>query len=1125
MSTTEADTRGMTNEDTALARELNAQVNLWSGEGEGRLQLEKDREATKAYFLQHVNGHMRWFHDGLEEKLGYMFGANLDGPQDTGHEYYDKEVFDQYEDTFIKAAYRRAGAFKFRFITFMGAFSFFNKYGTKTLDGSLYLERFEDRAVVCALALGRGDTKLVNKLIDEIMTGRLVPATPTFSNAGKKNAGMLVSCRLLEVSDSLHSIMVHGADGAAQLSKVGAGVALNITSIRSAGDPVKGVQGAGVGILPWCKIFESVVNAVDQGGKRAGACAVYYSAHGWDVLEFLDSKKVTADEQTRLSSLSLGLVMPDITYRLAAENKAMALFSPYDVEKVYGVPFADISVTEKYEEMAANPNIRKKYIQAQDLFRRIAKVQGESGYPYLLNIDTVNRANPIHGMIKHSNLCVTGDTLLLTDAGYRRADELHREGKPLRVVVDARTEDGAHHKDFEARIVDALPMHKTAENAQVLKVETKQGYSLRATEWHKMYVQRTTGPAHKRTVMIEKIPLADVRVGDRLLVLSGEAPGQQGANRPDEAYIAGVLAGDGTYAPQRDGGHAPRLDLYGPKRQLAASIERSVHAVLVDADTSHHSANATPRFVPAALADRVSLCSAPLGRVLEALGVNRASKLSVPAFVMEGDLETVGAYLSGIVQTDGSVTGSVDAKSCSVEIGSVSEPFLQQLQVLMTRIGVKSQIYPTRGAGTAELPDGKGRTRAYPVQALHSLRVSNRISRERLMRHVHLRAEQAQSFADLTAGQRASSRVPNDLFTAEVTAITADGVEDVYDTTVPGVHSLVFNGIVTGNCTEIVQVSEPSVINDKREYEHVGRDVSCNLASLNVALFMRSPDFGKSIETAMRGLTAVSDMDDCSIIPSLKRGNDLSHAVGLGMMNLAGAVAGDLGVEYDSEEARDFAATFAMMMNFHSIRASKRIAQERGETFFEFDKSQYADGLYFTPFIEGDFTPKTKLVREYFELAGHHVPTSADWKSLAASVQKNGMYHAYRLAIAPTGSISFLSASTASVAPAIAPVESRKENKLGVVYVPAYGLTNDNIKLYKDAYTVGPKALIDMMAVIQPHIDQAISTTLFFPFGTKGNALYKAQRYAWQKGLKSLYYTRIQNTQTENIEGCVSCAV
>jgi ribonucleoside-diphosphate reductase alpha chain len=730
MSNATEPVQGMTNEDTALARELNAQVNLWSTEGEGHLQLDKDREATKAYFLDHVNTHMRWFHDGLEEKLAYMFGENNDGPKHEGHEYYDKAVFDQYEPSFIKAAYKRAYAYKFRFVTFMGAFSFFNKYGTKSLDGKLYLERFEDRTVVVALTLGRGDTRLVNRLIDEIMSGRLVPATPTFSNAGKKNAGMLVSCRLLEVSDSLHSIMVHGADGAAQLSKMGAGVALNITSIRAADDPVKGVQGAGVGILPWCKIFESVVNAVDQGGKRAGACAVYYSAHGWDVLEFLDSKKVTADEQTRLSTLSLGLIVPDITYHLAAENKQMALFSPYDVEKVYGVPFSDINITERYEEMAANPLIRKKYIKARDLFRRIAKVQGESGYPYLLNIDTVNRANPIDGIIKHSNLC-----------------------------------------------------------------------------------------------------------------------------------------------------------------------------------------------------------------------------------------------------------------------------------------------------------------------------------------------------------------------------------------------------------TEIVQVSTPSLVNDDREYEVVGRDVSCNLASLNVALFMRSPDFGKSIETAMLGLTAVSDMDDCSIIPSLKKGNDLSHSVGLGMMNLAGAIAGDLGVEYDSEEARDFASVFTMMMNFHSIRASKRIAQQTGETFFEFEKSAYADGSYFDMYTEQEFTPKTKLVREFFEQHGHHVPTSADWKRLKASVMRNGMYHAYRLAIAPTGSISYLSASTPSVAPAIAPVETRKENKLGVIYVPAYGLRDDNINLYKDAYTVGPKALIDMMAVIQPHIDQAISTTLFYKFGTKGKELYKAQRYAWMKGLKSLYYTRVQNTQSENVEGCVACAV
>ncbi len=99
------------------------------------------------------------------------------------------------------------------------------------------------------------------------------------------------------------------------------------------------------------------------------------------------------------------MVIPDITFELAKKNEDMYLFSPYDVEKVYGVPFADISVTEKYHEMVNDARIRKTKIKAREFFQTLAELQFESGYPYIMYEDTVNRANPIDGKITHSNLC------------------------------------------------------------------------------------------------------------------------------------------------------------------------------------------------------------------------------------------------------------------------------------------------------------------------------------------------------------------------------------------------------------------------------------------------------------------------------------------------------------------------------------------------------------------------------------------------------------------------------------------------------------------------------------------------------------------------------------------------
>ena len=126
-------------------------------------------------------------------------------------------------------------------------------------------------------------------------------------------------------------------------------------------------------------------------------------------------------------------------------------------------------------------------------------------------------------------------------------------------------------------------------------------------------------------------------------------------------------------------------------------------------------------------------------------------------------------------------------------------------------------------------------------------------------------------------------------------------------------------------CSEILQVSEASTYKDDLSYDHVGKDISCNLGSLNIAKTMDSPDFSKSIEMAIRGLTAVSDLSDIGSVPSIARGNAMSHAIGLGQMNLHGYLAREH-VHYGSEEALDFTNMYFMTVLFE---ADQGLVQDR----------------------------------------------------------------------------------------------------------------------------------------------------------------------------------------------------
>jgi ribonucleoside-diphosphate reductase alpha chain len=370
---------------------LNAMLNLYGPDGE--IQFDKDREAAREYFLQHVNQNTVFFHS-LKERLDYLVEK----------EYYEQAVLDQYSFEFITKLNDLAYSKKFRFQTFLGAFKYYTSYTLKTFDGKRYLERFEDRVVMTALGLAQGDEKLAIGLVEEIIAGRFQPATPTFLNTGKAQRGELVSCFLLRIEDNMESI-ARGINSALQLSKRGGGVALLLSNIREAGAPIKQIENQSSGIIPVMKLLEDSFSYANQLGARQGAGAVYLQAHHPDILRFLDTKRENADEKIRIKTLSLGVVVPDITFELAKKDEDMYLFSPYDVERVYGVPFADISVTEKYREMVDNPAIKKTKIKARDFFQTLAEIQFESGYPYIMYEDTVNKANPIKGRINMSNLC------------------------------------------------------------------------------------------------------------------------------------------------------------------------------------------------------------------------------------------------------------------------------------------------------------------------------------------------------------------------------------------------------------------------------------------------------------------------------------------------------------------------------------------------------------------------------------------------------------------------------------------------------------------------------------------------------------------------------------------------
>lgn len=343
---------------------------------------------------------------------------------------------------------------------------------------------------------------------------------------------------------------------------------------------------------------------------------------------------------------------------------------------------------------------------------------------------------------------------------------------------------------------------------------------------------------------------------------------------------------------------------------------------------------------------------------------------------------------------------------------------------------------------------------------------------------------------------------------------------EIFDDNVNNHHALKNVGRVkmSNLCTEILQVQHTSNITNQNEPNDYGLDVSCNLGSLNIHEATKVENFEALITTSMRLLTSVSTMTNIVNVPSVAKANKLMHSVGLGAMNLHGHLMAHH-IAYGSAHSIMFTDAFFEALNFYSLKASMELAQEHGTTFYGFEHSDYANGTYFEQYVQKDHPtlPPDVLAA----LGNTPLITAAMWQQLQADVAAYGLFNSYRLAIAPTGSISYIRNSTASIAPVTERVEVRDYADSRTIY-PMPFLTNDNAHLYKEAYELDMYDMVDLYAAAQRHIDQGISMTLYVTDQWTTEQLAKVYIYAWTKGIKTVYYVR---QRLQAIEECVACQI
>ncbi len=963
-----------------------------------------------------------------------------------------------------------------------------DRYLVRTRDGQiaeLPQEVFLGIALTLALA-ERPDERLAYAEQFYTVLSRLdvTMATPTFANA-RRPQGQLSSCFVDTIPDSLEGIY-HGLSTFARVSKAGGGLGSYLGKIRAERSAIQGVPHVAKGILPWMRLYNDTAVAVDQLGQRSGAVTLWLDIWHPDVLDFIEARTPQGDERRKARDVFPGLCIPDAFMRAVQADLDWHLFDPHTVRTQCGWSLEDSYGPEwdaRYAACVARDTLPRTTIPAKTLWRTVLQAIHRSGTPFVLFRDTVNRTNPnAHaGLVYSSNLCVTGDTRLATHRGYLQAQDLFETGEALHVTLDTRTTPA---QTPGTTIDTAIPMHQTAQCAPIFRVETQQGFTLRATAWHPFY--RMTADHH-----VDKIPLEQLRPGDRVLIQSGH--GQHGSfHDPDLGWIMGWMAGDDTWYSDR----RACLDFYHDKQRDTQHAEQRIARVLARYGLVIHpmsiakGAVLTPKARHQDGAQRDRIPSTPLGDVLNLHGMTPTTKHLVPECVWQGTETTQIAYLQGVYQSDGTVKIVLSAKAGAIQLSSTHSTLLQSIQQILINFGVYSRLYSTRPDHTNFLPNGRRGQRSYTCRAQWRLDVTDRAGREWFLTHAILNPHSHAKLQHLHDQLQPKSRQPKHRFTATIRAIVPDGEEPTYDTTQPTHHSLIFNGFVTGNCTEILQNQSPSdpeaptwtTADQITQSVTPGDLVVCNLASIHLGHMTTPADLDRTIPIVIRMLDDVITQNHLPV-PQATRTNLRYRAIGLGVHGYQQYLV-DRGIAWESEAHVAEAEALFERIAYRALEASATLAEERG-AYPLFPGSGWEDG-------------------SIFQQRGYHGPA---WDALQARLRTHGLRNGYLLAIAPTGSTSILADATPGIDPVFDHVWREDKHGFAVTRITP-GITPATRDQFVTAHQADQAWSIRAAGARQRHLDQGQSLNLYRTATMDARQLSAWYQLAWESGVKTVYYFR-----------------
>lgn len=944
----------------------------------------------------------------------------------------------------------------------------FDYFGIKTLERSYLLkihdsnkkksiiERPQHMIMRVALGIHGANLEAVIETYDLISLRYFTHATPTLFNAGTSRP-QLSSCFLFSMEDSLDNIM-ETLKQIALISKYAGGIGVSLTSIRAKGSIIKGTNGLSDGIVPLCGVLNKLSKYVNQGGKRPGSIAVYLEPYHADIYDFMELRKASSgNDDNRARDLFLASWIPDLFMKRVEEDGKWSLMCPNEC------PGLDKSHGEEFEKLYLQYEKDKKYrrqVRARDLWNHLLECQIETGFTYMCYKDHCNnKSNQKNlGTIRCSNLCVHEDTMILTSTGYSKISSLENE--------KVNVWNGSEWSEVIVR--------KTGTNKDLIRVNLSNGSFLDCTPEHKFYTQNNYWAKPK------EVQASDLKVDDKLMKMPSLPVIRYNDEDVEEfkyAYTHGFFCGDGTtYDNYSKTKKYPKAYLYGEKKKL---LEYMTYESYTENTNS----------------DRYDLV----------LPEDLEEKFKVP---FKASLNDRLRWLEGYVDADGTI--AKNGTNEALQITSTNVKFLRDVRLMIQTLGVESKVTLNRDDRTQELPDGNGGYKEYECNATYRCLVSSSGLYELF--------ELGFSPKRLKFTKRKPQRNAEQF----VTVLSVEPSHKNCDTfcfTEPKRHLGVFNGIITGQCAEIV------------EYSDGNTTAVCNLASICLPRFIYEEEGVKHfnydllkqvVRVIVRNLNKVIDLN---FYPTeqAEKSNKKNRPVGIGVQGESDCFC-MMEFAYDSAEAEELNKRIFENIYYAAVDESKELAKKHGH-YVSFNGSPFSQGKL--QFHLWNMDVKDLLTKD-----------ENDWNKLIEEVKEFGTRNSLLTALMPTAGTSQLMRCYESFEPYISNIFV-KTTMAGEFIVINEHLVSDLIKLnlwnddmrkliiinngsiqnidtipqnikdvYKTAFEISLKSMISLSADRGPFIDQTQSMNLFMKVPDP-KKLTSAHFYAWKRGLKTgMYYLR-----------------